>query len=328
MKFRNFAGRSIAMGLGAVAVAALAAPTAAKAEYPEKPITVMVGFAAGGGVDTYARTVAGLIQDHIGQPMVVVNKPGAAGMIAARATVDAEPDGYTLYVTNTGSLLAKAMMDGEKSKLDPITDLTPIAGIGQLVTALVVQEDSPFKSAADVVKAARENPGSLKWAHPGRGSLHMIGGAAFLAANRIKARDIPFKGGSTARNAIVGGQVDFGFVGIQLLSGFEGKLRALGVTIDERDPVNNDVPTFSEQGLEGIDISGLMMMLGHPDIPQDVRAKLSDATAKVIASQEFKDLAAKAGISAFFFDAETAATRLKKLKTNLEPVIAEIKNQK
>lgn len=325
MNIRKFVGRSVSLGIGALAIAALAVPTVAKAEYPEKPITLMVGFAAGGGVDTYARSLAGLIQEHLGQPMVVVNKPGAAGVIAARATLDSAPDGYTLYITNTGSLLAKAMMDGEKSKIDPIKDMIPIAGVGQLVTALVVQEESPFKTAADVVKAAREKPGSLKWAHPGRGSLHMIGGAAFLVANKIEARDIPFKGGSTARNAIVGGQVDFGFVGIQLLSGFEGKLRALGVTTDERDPVNKEVPTFAEQGLEGIDIAGLMMVLGHPDIPQDIRARLADATRKVVESEEFVKLATNAGVSAFYFDSEKAKNRLSKLKSNLEPVIVEVK---
>lgn len=314
--------------VGAFALSTLAAPNAAKADYPEKPITLMVGFAAGGGVDIYARTLAGLIQDQIGQPMVVVNKTGAAGMIAARATLDQTPDGYTLYVTNAGSLLAKAMMDGEKSKVDPMKDLKPIAGIGQLVTSLFVPMDSPFKTAADIVKAARENPGKLTWSHPGRGSLHMIGGAAFLASNKVKARDIPFKGGSTARNAVVGNQVDFGFGGIQLMSGFEGKLRALGVTTGERDSANPDVPTFEEQGLEGIDISGLMVVYSSPEVPDAIRTKLAGAIEKVVASDEYKKLAANAGLSAFYFDGATAEKRLMKLKTSLEPVVAEIKASK
>ncbi|MEQ8710324.1 MAG: tripartite tricarboxylate transporter substrate binding protein [Rhodospirillales bacterium] len=305
-----------------IASASLIAGSAAQAEYPDKPVQLMVGFSAGGGVDTYGRTLANLIQEELGQPMVVVNKPGAAGMIAAKGTADSSPDGYTLYITNAGSLLAKALMDGEKSKLDPLADLEPLAGVGQLVSAMIVPAGSPFKTSADMVKAAKANPGKLKWAHPGRGSLHMIAGAAFLSVNGIDARDIPFKGGSKARNAVVGEQVDFGFAGIQTISGFESKVRALGVTMAERDVINKDVPTFAEMGLEGIDISGPMIVFGPNGMPDDVKNKLTKAITAIASGEKFRDLLEKGGLATASYDGAAAKKKLAKLKADLQPVIA------
>tara|TARA_R110000787_G_scaffold262422_5_gene367946 strand:- start:7060 stop:8058 length:999 start_codon:yes stop_codon:yes gene_type:complete len=324
-KMQGIIQRFATSAVCAIAAASILGGTVAQAEYPDKPVQLMVGFSAGGGVDTYGRTLANLIQEELGQPMVVVNKPGAAGMIAAKGTADSEPDGYTLYITNAGSLLAKALMDGAKSKLDPLADLEALGGVGVLVSSMIVPAGSPFKTSAEMVEFAKANPGKLKWSHPGRGSLHMIAGAAFLKVNDIKAQDIPFKGGSKARNAVVGEQVDFGFTGIQTISGFESKVRALGVTMAERDTVNKDVPTFDEMGLQGIDISGPMIVFGPNGMPDDVKAKLTKAIMAVAKGDKFRDLLEKGGLATASYDGAAAKKKLVKLKADLEPVIAELK---
>ncbi len=293
-------------------------------EYPSKPVTLMVGFSPGGGVDTYARTLSSFIHEPLGQPMVVVNKTGAAGMIAAKYTADRPADGYVLYITNVGSLTAKALMDGAKAKVDPQADLQPLGTIGQLVTGLIVPKGSPFKSAADLVNHAKKNPGKLKWSHPGRGSLHMLAGAAFLAANNIETRDIPFKGGSKARNAVAGKQVDFAFMGIQLMTGFQTKLTALGVCTKERDKANPDIPSFGEQGLPAMDIAGPIMMLGHKDLPENVKTVLIPAIKKVAEGKGYAKLIKKVGTSAFYHDPETGRQSLKSLHDSLAPIVNKI----
>jgi len=294
------------------------------ADYPTKPVTLMVGFSPGGGVDTYARALSSFIHESLGQPMIVVNKTGAAGMIAAKYTVDRPADGSVIYITNVGSLTAKALMDGKKAKVDPLVDLQPLGTVGQLVTGLIVPMDSPFKSAEDLVKYAKENPGKLKWSHPGRGSLHMLSGAAFLAANNVDTRDIPFKGGSKARNAVAGKQVDFAFVGIQLMKGFETKMRALGVCTKERDKANPDIPSFGEQGLPVIDFAGPMMVLGHKDLPENVKAALVPAIQKVAESKGYKKLIGNTGTSAFYVDPEQSRKNMQILHDSLAPIVDKV----
>ena len=294
------------------------------AEYPSKPVTLMVGFSPGGGVDTYARALSSFIHEPLGQPMIVVNKTGAAGMIAAKYMVDRPADGSVIYITNVGSLTAKALMDGKKAKVDPLVDLQPLGTIGQLVTGLIVPMDSPFKSAADLVKYAKENPGKLKWSHPGRGSLHMLSGAAFLLANNVDTKDIPFKGGSKARNAVAGKQVDFAFIGVQLMKGFETKLRALGVCTKERDQANPDIPSFGEQGLPVIDFAGPMMVLGHKDLPGNVTATLVPAIQKVAEGEGYKKLIGNTGTSAFYVDPEQSRKNMQILHDSLAPIVDKV----
>lgn len=314
--------------VGLVSLAVLVAGTSlARADYPEKPITLIATHSAGGGIDTFARTIASTMHEHIGQPMVVINRTGAAGSIAARAVLDRDPDGYTLLLANMASLIAKSMMDGEKAKVDPIAELEPLGGVGQLVTGLFVPMNSPFKTAGDLVTFAKENPGKLRWAHSGRGSFHMIAGAAFLKALDIKAADVPFKGGSTARTALVGEQVDSGFIGVHLLTGFEDKIRALGVTAVKRDPIMTEVPTLSEQGLGSVDIFGPIAVLGSPNIPADVKAKLVAAIKTVVEGDFYTKTTKKGGLAGYYTGPEESAKRMKQLKVDFQPVIDEIKGK-
>lgn len=294
----------------------------ARAEFPEKPITLIVGFSAGGGSDTYARALANFLQEPLGVPVAVVNRPGAAGMIAAKAANNARSDGYTLFVHGGGTFYIKAAMDGEKAPVTP-ADFQPLGGGGKLVSGLIVPRDSPFKSARELVDYAKANPGKLRWSHPGRGSLHGMAGVLFLRENGIQAQDVPFKGGSNARNAVAGGQVDFGFMGVQLVAGFEEKLQALGVADNERDLIYKGIPTFGEQGLPELGVANTQIVWGKKDLPADVVSKIEAAIEKAASSDAYKEMLAKAGLGGFYVSVEDSRARMENFAKVLDPVISE-----
>jgi tripartite-type tricarboxylate transporter receptor subunit TctC len=223
--------------------------SASSSDYPTKPINVMVGYSAGGGTDSYARTLSSFIHEHLGMPFMITNKPGATGMIAAKAVNDAKSDGYRLFVMAPGPFYIKDVLDGDKAKVKPLEVFRTLGTIGVLNTALMVPTDSPFQSAQELVKYSKDNPTKiLRWANTGNASLHSLGGHAFLQANGIKAQTIPHKGGSKARLSVISKQVDYGFIGIQLLAGFDTKMRPLGALGGSRDPNYPNVKTMEELG--------------------------------------------------------------------------------
>lgn len=314
--------RFLTLGAGAAALCAL--PGIARAAgYPEKPITLVVGFAAGGGTDTYGRTLSGLIHETLGMPMVVVNKPGAAGMIAAKFVADQPADGYTLYMASAGSLLVKAMYDGAEAPVDPMRDMRVLGQIGASVPGLLVPAGSPFQTAADLVAAAKADPEALRWAHPGRGSLFQLTGTAFLEKNGIAVQDVPFQGGSRARNAVAGEQVDFGFMGVQLKNGFESQIRAIAVAGGDRDPANPDVPTFVEQGLPDVPLTNPQMIMAPAAMPDDRAAVVSRAIEATVLSDTYARLLGRAGLSGGHAGPDRARTTLEGLRTELEPLVAQ-----
>ncbi|MEN8247121.1 MAG: tripartite tricarboxylate transporter substrate binding protein [Thermodesulfobacteriota bacterium] len=316
--------------LGIMALASIAGtPTVVKAEYPEKPITLMVGFSAGGGTDVYARSFASFVHEYLDMPMIVVNKPGASGMIAAKAVYDAPADGYTLLLAGGGTLFIKSTIDGDKAPVVPTRELKALGGVGQLVTSLIVPMDSPFKSAKDLVDWAKANPDKrLRYSHSGRGSIHTLAGMVFLKQSGIEAQDVPFKGGSKARNAVAGKQVDFSAIGIQLLAGFETKLRALGVGSNERDLIYKDVPTFGEQGLPLLGITNPEIIWGHKDLPKDVVSKLEMAIKSVASSEGFQKMIRKTGVTGFYFTPDEANEKMAVIDKLTTPLTKEMFHKK
>ena len=310
--------------LFASTLALAALPLAAAAQgFPDKPVTLVVGFSAGGGTDTYARALAQAMAEPLGVPVVVVNQEGAAGMIAAQAVAGAEPDGYTLYMASAGSLLVKAMYDGADAAVQPLEDLEILGQIGASITGLLVPADSPFQSAADLVEAAQSDADALRWSHPGRGSLFQLSGVAFLQENDITVQDVPFQGGSQARNAVAGGQVDFGFMGLQLKNGFEEQIRALGVAGDERDPANPDVPTFAEQGLPPVNLTNPQVVMAPVGLPDEARDALVAAVEAAANSEGYAETLGNAGLSTGYRDPDAARARLKALGEDLQPLVDE-----
>lgn len=293
-------------------------------EYPVKPVKLMVGWSAGGSTDVYARSLASFVNDHLGMPMVVVNKPGASGMIAGKAALAAPHDGYTLYVQSGGTFVTRMRIDGDDTLVSAYDDFQALGSIGKVVTGLIVPADSPFNSAAELVAYAKDHPGELRWANPGNGSLHTLSGMIFLDDNGITAQGVPFKGGSKTRNAVAGGQVDFGFMGISLMAGFGEKLKPLGVTDSVRDAIYTDVPTFEEQGLEQMGISSPLIIWGPADLPADVAAKLVEAIAGAATSEGYAKMVAKTGVAAYYSTPEEAMAMVRELDETVTPIIAEL----
>ena len=304
-------------------------PTTVKAEYPTRPITLMVGFSAGGSTDMYARAFASFAHEYLGTPLVVVNKPGATGMIAAKAVYGHRPDGHTLLNYSGGGFFIKATIDGDRALVVPGRDLKALGGIGQTVTALVVPMGSPFKSAKDLVDYAKAHPDKrLRWSHPGRGSMKGLMGMLFLKQNGIKAQDVPFKGGSKARNAVAAKQVDFSVIAVQLLAGFESKMRAIVIMSNKRDLIHKDIPTLGEQGLPALGVTEPMIIWGHKDLPKDVVAKLEKVIKSVASSKGYKKMTKKMGLNGFYFSSKEANAKIAELDKRMTPFIKETFHKK
>lgn len=317
--------RHLLLGSAAAVISVLAAPLANAADYPRRPINVVVPYKAGGGTDAYARALSAAAKGTLRVPVVVVNKPGSGGLNGAQSVVGARPDGYTVMLTSGGSFLLSTLT--RTTKINALNSFQFVAQVGQLRTALMVPAGSPFKTVGDVIAAAKAKPGSLRWAHSGRGGFHHVGGMGFLAANGIKAQDVPFKGGGPARAALIGGQTDFGFIGVQQLRGFEANIRALAVNSSDRDSVMKDVPSFGEQNIPFAKVSSPVIVLAPKKTPADVIAYLEKALKEITAKPAFADLLSKRGTGPVYADGKTAKATLTAMKSDAGPLVAGLKKK-
>lgn len=310
-----------ALALGAAMTVAAAGD--AKAEYPEKPIKLYVGFSAGGGTDTTARGFASYVHEipeMNGMPMVVVNKPGGSGMQAAKIVADSKPDGYTLHIINSGTFAA-ADMASKNSPANPRNDFTALGCMTRLVTSLQVHASSPYKTADEWVEAMKKSGETVRWSTSGATTMHALIGHLFLDEAGIKHQKIPFKGGSKARAALVAQKVDASFNGVHLRMGFENDIRPIGVPLDKRDPANTDVATFGEQGKTDMNISGPMCVWGPKGLPADVQAKIQAAIKGVAGKKGFGTFMKKSGLAAFHMSADEATANINLLYDKFEPLI-------
>ena len=306
----------------------VAAPWSAASgdEFPRKPVTLVVGYGAGGGTDTYARAMASVAPEYINfQPLVVVNKPGGSGVPAAKYVADSNPDGHTMHLASGGALYFSTQF--RKAPVDPIADFKMVCQIGRLLPAVMVHKDSPFKNATDLVEHAKANPGKMRMATPGRTSTWGIAGLAFLKRNGLQAQDVPAKGGAPARALVIGKQTDFGVFGIHLRRGFEGQVRPLGLLFPERDPNNPDVETVSEQGVELTSVFTPMMIM-VPKATSDERVKtLDEACAKIAAHKAFVKLMQKSGLPVKYLNSKDAAAKYDEMIASWEPLVTELKKK-
>ncbi len=180
--------------------------------------------------------------------LVIVNKPGSSGITGATKATVARSDGNTVVVTSAGSIL-------RDTGVNSFDGFEIIAQTGNLTPAVIVPAASPFQSVQDLMNAAKCNPGSLRWAHNGRGGFQQVAGQSFLKRNGLQAQGVPFKGDDPTRAAVVGEQIDFAFVGIQQASWFENELLVLALVAPERDPIRDDVATLAELGFDRVVVS-------------------------------------------------------------------------
>jgi tripartite-type tricarboxylate transporter receptor subunit TctC len=268
--------------IGALAaVSLIALSQTVLAEYPEKPITLVAPYGAGGASDLAARTLSAAVPTYLGQPVIVVNRTGAGGVTGSTYVYKARPDGYTLLLGRVGcNGLVPALNETIPYDWDSFTFL----GMLELNPfVFVVNADSPYQTLGDLMDALRANPGTLTYSHSGPQGLLAMGSQLLLdqaGLDPSAATGIPYKGGGEAKTALLGGHVDF--LGINLAPVLDqikaGKLRALAVTTPEIYVAIPDVPTVAESGYPGLETAiGWSVLLGPPDLPEEIVATWQEA---------------------------------------------------
>jgi tripartite-type tricarboxylate transporter receptor subunit TctC len=277
--------RRAALKLATVFAAGALLPLASFAQsWPNKPIRLLVGFAPGGGTDIVARSLAPKMSEVLGQQIVVDNRPGAAGTIAADLTAKAASDGYTLLMGHSNSN-AIAPFVLSKVPYDAATDFTAITYIGYVPNVLVVHPSVPANSVAELIELAKKKPGEYTYASSGVGSTQHLAGALFAKLTDTQLNHIPYKGSGQAVVDLIAGQVNMNFDTMPPVLPHirEGKLRALAISTPQRLPQLPDVPTFNEVGIRGFDVTNWYSVMGPKALPKEIVAKLNDAVKKAMA---------------------------------------------
>jgi len=267
--------------LAALAVG-LALTTQALA-WPTKTVTIVVPFPPGGSSDAVARAIAPKLQEKLGQPFVIENKPGATGTIGATAVKRAAPDGYTLLVTSLGPLVITPHLIKDM-QYDALKDFDLITVAVQAPNVLVVPAASPFKSVADVIAALKAKPDTISFASSGNGSSDHLTAALFWQQTGTQGLHVPYKGGGPVMTDLLGGQVQASFQNLNAVveQVKAGKLRALAITSAKRSPLLPDVPTLAEAGVKGVDVYSWQALVAPNGLPADVRKSLHAATVSAL----------------------------------------------
>jgi len=284
--------KSILSGLVALIVCAagLAPVHAADEDYPSKPIRLVVPFAPGGSTDILVRPLAERMSKLLSVPVLVDNRGGAGGNLGADMVAKAAPDGYTLMVTTSGVLTAnKALYD--KLPYDPAADFAPITIIASLPNVLVVAPASPFRTVADVLKEAKDKPGTLSFASGGVGTSNHLAGELLKSVGGVNMTHVPFRGGGPAVLSVVAGQVPMIFAtlpsAIAQIQG--GRLRALAVTSPKRAPSLPNVPTLAEAGVKDAEVSIWIGALAPKGTPARIVEKLNAAISQALDTPEVQE---------------------------------------
>jgi tripartite-type tricarboxylate transporter receptor subunit TctC len=262
---------------GAASMLMLGAVTATAGDYPDHPIRLLVPGAAGGGMDNVARLVANTIGETLRQPVVVENKPGAAGNIAVNQLAKSPPDGYTIVLGQTSQLAINPSLYGNLP-YDPIKDFVPVLLIADAPNVVVVPASSPYKSLADVVAAAKKMEGGMDVTTPGIGTVSHLTAELFARNAGITLRHIPSRGANSALIDVAAGRIPLMLSSIPTALGLiqSGSLRAIAVSALARSPVLPDVPTIAEQGYPGFNAGTWYGLLVPAGTPADIVARLNE----------------------------------------------------
>jgi tripartite-type tricarboxylate transporter receptor subunit TctC len=270
----------------AAAITLGVAAISAQAQYPNKPVTTVVGFEPGGGTDTTARIVAKTLSEQLGQQVVVENRAGAGGDIAVDYVAKQAPDGYTIVLANVGALAVNPHI--LKTPYDPLKDLTPITMGVVFANVLVVQPTLPAKTLAEYVKLAKEKPGTVTYASSGIGGAGHLAGELLKVMGHVDIVHVPYKGGGPAMQGFLGKQVDSFFAtpvsSIKQIQA--GRARALATTGTKRAKLMPDVPTVAESGYPGYEALNWYAYLGPANMPKDIMQKLNSELVKALKSAE------------------------------------------
>ena len=278
----------------------LAACTATLAQdYPNKPIRFIVPFPPGGGTDSLTRLVANKLTETLKWNFVVENKPGAGGNVALDTTAKAAPDGYTLVMAQTDNVVLNPLLYS-KLTYDPVKDLVPVGLVASGPAVLVVRADSPYKTLADVVAAAKAAPAQLTFASPGLGTVSHLISELWQKSSGMKLTHVPYRGLSQTLPDVLSGQVDMYMGSIPTLQGHikGGKVRALAVTTAKRSPVLPQVPTYTESGIPGVELASVWGVMAPAGTPEAVIQRINTELNKALQQPDMREkiLASGAGV--------------------------------
>jgi tripartite-type tricarboxylate transporter receptor subunit TctC len=256
--------------------------------WPTKPVTLMVPFAPGGTTDIVARPFAQALSQELGQPVVVENRAGAGGTLAAGVAAHATPDGYTLFVATVAHTMATSLY--KQLPYDFEKDFVPITILATVPNILVVNPSVPAKSVRELIDYAKANPGKLAYGSAGNGSTEHLSAELFKSMAGVDMVHIPYKGGAPMMADLIGGQIQLAIEtsGSAAPHIKAGKVRALAVTTSARSPAFPEVPTLAESGLKGYDVTTWYAILAPRGTPQEITAKLYNASVKILGTPDMK----------------------------------------
>lgn len=267
-----------------------------RAAFPERIIKIVVPLAPGGGTDAIARVLGQEMAKELGGSVMVENKAGAGTIVGTQAVVSSEPDGYTLLMGTfasavNSSLLAKLPYDAQR-------DLAPVALVARAFNVVVVNPNSPLKSIADLIAAAKADPGRLSFGTYGTGSSAHLGGELFKSLAGVNMTAVPYKGSAPAITDLLGGQIQVMFTTVSSAAALieAGQLRALAVTSAERSPAFPQLPTVAEAGVPGYVLENWYGLFAPGRTPPDVVDRLNRAAGKALQSEAFRKIAANEGL--------------------------------
>ncbi len=295
----------------------------ASANYPTKPVKIVVGYAAGGAVDIVARTLGQSLGTSLGQSFIVENKPGAGTNIAVKSVIAAEPDGHTVMLA--ANALAANMALYQPMPFDAEKDLTAIALVGRVPVVIAANPNVPFASVAKLIEAAKAKPGQLAFASPGNGSTPHMAIEFFAKAAGIDLQHIPYKGGSPAITDTIGGQVPLVAVNaLEVLPHVKsGKLKVLAVLSPTRSAIYPNVPTIAESGFPGFEASVWYGFVAPAATPKPIVSKLHAEVQKALQTKEVKDRMTAVGGEVIPGSSEMFATLIRNERQRYEKLVRE-----
>ncbi len=280
----------IKVAASASIVLAAVAGIATAQTYPDRAITLVVPFGAGGVTDTTARLLSEPMSVALGQPVVVENRPGAGGLVGTETVISGDPDGYTLLYASSGPMAILPALTPGAVRYDPLTALRHVQGVSYSSQLLVVPQDAPFETVEDLIAFARENPASLNFGSPGIGTAQHLAGELFRHATGAEMQHIPYRTGGNQLADLVSGVIDLSFDYSAVLAPYieAGQLRVLATTGIERHTRFPDVPSLSEAGYPEATNAGWTLMSVPAGTPDDIVERLSAALREALESERVR----------------------------------------
>jgi tripartite-type tricarboxylate transporter receptor subunit TctC len=277
------------------ALCALASFSSSAQNYPARPVKIVVPFGVGGPADIFGRFIAAKLQESLGHPFVVEDRPGAGSIVGSDAVAKAPADGYTLLVMSNTHTVNETLVP--KKPFDLMKDFAPISGINYSDLMMVIHPSVPAQNLKEFIAYAKANPGKLNYASSGTGTPYHMAGELFKSMAGVDIVHVPHKGSDQARTAILGGQVQMMFDAITTMNtnAKAGKVHALGTTGAKRSPVSPDVPTVAEAGVPGYETTIWLGMMAPAGTPRPILDKLSAEINKIVSSAEVRETWGKQG---------------------------------